>query len=203
MNLFNQLSLTPEQCSRELAFARMTAERVAALHHGEVLDLPGTGLLLTFGASHSDDRPFHVLCAAFALSKLLADAESFGRYRLGVHVLTLEADETLAVSSDPVKDAAVLSALARDNTIIASQAIVDLVPYRQRVVLETMNHPLLEELETIGGGAQIARALAAPHDDLITQQLLELKGESDAEGAVETSGHADRDGPSTARESTF
>ncbi len=199
VNLFNQLSLTPELCSRELAFARMTAERVAALHHGEVLDLPGTGLLLTFGGSHSDDRPFHVLCAAFALSRLLADADSFGRYRLGVHVLNLEAEEALSVTSDTVKDAAVLSALAKDNTIIASRAVVDQVPYQQRVVLEPMSHPLLEELETIGDGAALARALAPPHDDLITQQLLELKGETDADGVD----HADREGPSTARESTF
>ena len=201
MNLFNQLSLTPDQCSRELAFARMTAERVAALHHGEVLDLPGTGLLLTFDGGHSDDRPFHVLCAAFALCRLLAESESFGRYRLGVHVLTLEADDVLSVTSDPVKDAAVLSALAKDNTIIASRTLVDLVPYQQRVVLEPMNHPLLEELETIGDGAALARSLAPPHDDLITQQLLELKGETgDGIAAVD---HPDREGPSTARESTF
>ena len=201
VNLFNQLSLTPDQCARELGFARMTAERVAALHHGEVLDLPGTGLLLTFGDSHSDDRPFHVLCAAFALSRLLAGAESFGRYRLGVHALTLDPEEMLSVSSDPVKDAAILSALARDNTIVASNAIVDCVPYQQRVVLEPMNHPLLEELETLGGGAALAKALAPPHDDLITQQLLELKGEADdLEGYLT---HSERDGPSTASESTF
>ena len=199
VNLFNQLSLTPDQCARELSFARMTAERVAALHHGEVLDLPGTGLLLVFDGGHSDDRPFHVLCAAFALCQLLAEAESLGRYRLGVHMLTLEPDEDLSVSSDPVKDAAILSALAKDNTIIASAALVEQVPYRQRLVLEEMQHPLLEELETIGGGATLARALAPPHDDLISQQLLELKGE--AEEAPER--QSERSGPSTASESTF
>jgi len=203
VNLFNQLSLTPDQCTKELGFARMTAERVAALHHGEVFDLPGTGLLLAFGSTHSDDRPFHVLCAAFALCQLLAEADSLGRYRLGVHVLTLDPDEELSVSSDPVKDAAVLSALARDNTIIASRAIVDQVPYQQRVVLEPMNHPLLEELETIGDGATLARSLAAPHDDLITQQLLELKGASAGSVQFANRLHSERDGPSTASESTF
>ncbi len=197
VNLFNQLSLTPDQCAQELSLARMTAERVAALHHGEVLDLPGTGLLLTFGSSHSDDRPFHVLCAAFALCQLLADAESLGRYRLGVHALTLEPEETLTVSSDPVKDAAILSALAKDNTIIASTAVVEQVPYQQRLLLEDVRHPLLEELETIAGGAVLAKALAPPHDDLIAQQLLELKGEA-LDGA-----QSERSGPSTASESTF
>lgn len=201
VNLFNQLSLTPDKCAGELSFARMTAERVAALHHGEVLNLPGTGLLLAFDGGHSDDRPFHVLCAAFALCRLLADGESLGRYRLGVHMLTLEPDEDLSVSADPVKDAAILSALAKDNTIIASRALVDQVPYQQRLVLEDMRHPLLEELETIGGGAALAKALAPPHDDLITQQLLELKGEvDDGSGSPDQS---DRSGPSTASESTF
>lgn len=199
VNLFNQLSLTPDQCSGELSLARMTAERVAALHHGEVLNLPGTGLLLTFGGGHSDDRPFHVLCAAFALCRLLADADSLGRYRLGVHMLTLEANEELSVSSDPVKDAAILSALAKDNTIIASAALIEQVPYQQRLVIEEMQHPLLEELETIGGGATLAKALAPPHDDLIAQQLLELKGEEDGRAADQS----DRSGPSTASESTF
>lgn len=202
VNLFNQLSLTPDQCAAELAFTRMTAERVAALHHGEVLNLPGTGLLLIFKGSHSDDRPFHVLCAAFALRQLLADGrlradgESLGRYRLGVHTLTLAADEAFSIGADPVKDAAILSALAKDNTIIASTALVEQVPYRQRLILEDMGHPLLEELETIGGGAVLARALAPPHDDLIAQQLLELRGAADAP-------QSERSGPSTASESTF
>ncbi len=199
VNLFNQLSLTPEQCARELTFTRMTAARVAALHHGEVADLPGTGLLLTFGGSHSDDRPFHVLCAAFALSRLLAEGESLGRYRLGVHMLTLEPDDELSVNSDPVKDTAILSALAKDNTIVASATLVEQVPYQQRLVLETMQHPLLEELETIGGGATLAKALAPPHDDLIAQQLLELRGEAGSD----TDDQSDRSGPSTASESTF
>ena len=197
LNLFNQLSLTPDQCARELSFARLIAERVAALHHGEVLELPGTGLLLAFDGSHSDDRPFHVLCAAFALCQLLADAESLGRYRLGVHMLTLQPDEDLSVSSDPVKDAAILSALAKDNTIIASAALVEQVPYQQRLILEQTRHPLLEELETIGSGAVLAKALAPPHDDLIAQQLLELTGEATEEAQSE------RPGPSTASESTF
>ena len=34
VNLFNQLSLTPEQRSRELAFARMTAEERLEYHRG-------------------------------------------------------------------------------------------------------------------------------------------------------------------------
>ena len=85
------------------------------------------------------------------------------------------------------------------KAIIASAALVEQVPYLQRLVLEDLQHPLLEELETIGGGAILAKALAPPHDDLIAQQLLELKGEADGSEQDQS----DLSGPSTARESTF
>lgn len=200
VNLFNQLSLSAEHRLRELEFAKMTAERIAALYHGEVFDLPGTGLLLCFDSTQSDDRPFHVLCATFALRQLLADAASSGRYRISVHVLTLGPDEPLNLRDDAVKDAAVLSALARDNTIIASNAIIELVPYGQRLVTRPMNHPLLEELESIGGGAHLAEALAEPHDELVAEQLAELRGDPPD---LADEHHPDRPGPSTASESTF
>lgn len=200
VNLFNQLSLSPERCARELDLARMTTERIAALYHGEVADLPGTGLLVSFDTSHSDDRPFHVLCAAFALSQLLADPGSEGRYRLGVHTLMLGPDEALNPKSEEVKDTAVLSALAKDNTIIASNAIIERVPYAERVVTEPVVHPLLEDLESIGTGAHLARALMAPHDELVAQQLAELRGETDEAFDADQS---DRPRPSTASESTF
>jgi uncharacterized membrane protein affecting hemolysin expression len=67
VNLFNQLSLSSQQCKAELASARALAEAVARLYQGEVLGLPGTGLLITFGATGNDDRAFHVVCAACAL----------------------------------------------------------------------------------------------------------------------------------------
>ncbi|MGE0625003.1 MAG: hypothetical protein AB7I04_25295 [Pseudomonadales bacterium] len=189
VNLFNQLSLTREQSVRELSLARAIAQRVASLYSGTVQDLPGSGLLLGFGPGDSDERPFHVLCAAFILSRLLADAESFGRYRLGLHTLTLEPDDTLQAKLEPVRDAAVLSALARDNGIVVSEAFHAAVPYSQRLVSEPLNHPLLEDLDTTGGGARLARSLAEPHDQLVEELLAKLDDQAE--------------GLSTARESTF
>ncbi len=130
----------------------------------------------------------------------LQAGSTLGRYRLSVHMLTLAPDESLNLRDDAVKDAAVLSALARDNTIIASNAIIKLVPYAQRVVTDPVNHPLLEELESIGSGAHIAQALAEPHDELVAEQLVELRGDPDP---LHDDDHSDRRGPSTASESTF
>jgi len=189
VNLFNQLSLTREQASRELALTRRIAERVAALYEGTVGELPGSGLMLGFGPGDSDERPFHVLCAAFILSRQLAEAESLGRYRLGLHTLILEPDATLQANLEPVRDAAVLAALAKDNSIVVSEAFHAMLPYSERLVCDLLHHPLLEDLDTTGGGARLARSLAQPHDDLIEELLAEL---DDHPG-----------GFSTARESTF
>jgi uncharacterized membrane protein affecting hemolysin expression len=171
INLFNQLSLTPDQCRRELEFARATALPIADLYHAEVEPLPGTGLVLVLHPTDSDDRPFHVICAAYALSGLFERVDSWGRYRFGVHVRD---HETAAVDQTAVADAAVLSALAGDNAVVVSDALYERMPYPERVVCDSLVHPLIDELSTIGGRAHLVRRLADPHQDLVDQQVREL-----------------------------
>ena len=117
-----------------------------------------------------------------ALSRVFSDADSWGRYRLGVHVRQdgLEDDESLS-------DAAVLSALARDNAVVISQTLHQIIPFPERIVTDPLDHPLLEDLATIGGRAHLSVRRADPHQDLIEQLLEEFD-------------YPDR---STARESTF
>ncbi|MEM8766897.1 MAG: hypothetical protein AAGE43_05605 [Pseudomonadota bacterium] len=188
INLFNQLALAGETRQEALAVARSRAEQIASLYLGVVRDLPGTGLLLEFPANGSDDRPFHVLCAAFVTSRLLAACDSGGRYRLAVHTCLLEGEETLSLEDEIVKDSAVLSALAGDNRIALSGRFLATVPYAQRVEGTTMTHPLLDELDSCDG-AFLATALAEPHGALMEAQLADL-----------LDGYEDG---STARESTF
>ena len=190
VNLFNQLSLSPEQCARELSYARDVAIRVAALYGGEVEDLPGTGLKIAFAAPESDEGPFHALCAAFILSRLLAGGESFGRYRLSLHSLSLPAHQSPEPGIEAVRDAAVLSALARENGIVVSESFFTRLPYNERLISQALDHPLLDELGTIGGGARLAVELADPHRDLVEEQLMEIADQEEP-------------GRSTPRESTF
>jgi uncharacterized membrane protein affecting hemolysin expression len=175
VNLFNQLSLSSQQCKAELASARALAEAVARLYQGEVLDLPGTGLLITFGATGNDDRAFHVVCAACALSQLLAANDSPGRYRLSAHLILLDDGQAIDLRADEIAETAVLSALAKDNSIAISGVFFDQVPYSQRIQSERMNNPLLEELESTSGVAYLVRGLAPPHGDLVTQQVQDLQ----------------------------
>jgi uncharacterized membrane protein affecting hemolysin expression len=187
VNLFNQLTLSPDQRAAELAFARAAATRVAGRYRGQLTDLPGTGLLLWFGTDASDDRPFHVLCAAFALRQLLTGADTWGNYRLSVHCAA-PGTGAPQPGAEPIADAAVLSALARDHTLVVSAAFFDRIPYPQRFHSEPMRHPLLDELETIGRGARLASGLAQPHDQVVAEQVEELEAYSE---------------PASARESTF
>ena len=187
VNLFNQLSLPPEQCKQELAFAMELAEVLASSHQADVVELSGTGLLLSFDDTSSDDRPFHVVCAASVLSQLLREADSRGRYRISAHRILKSDAEPLDLGSDQVADAAILSALAKDNTLAVSAAFYAAVPYPQRLMGEAMNNPLLGELESIDGGAYLVIGLAAPHQELVMEQVRELS----------------YPGPSTASESTF
>ena len=146
VNLFNQLSLGPERRTAELSFARRLADIVAELYHGRVHDLPGTGLLLEFAPGTSDDRPFHVVCAAFVLSRLLREADSWGRYRIGVHRVLLDPAGQPDPVDDSVTDAAVLSALAREETLVLSAALLAEMRYPQRLTGEPMRHPLLRRV---------------------------------------------------------
>jgi hypothetical protein len=182
VNLFNQLSLAPEQSALELEFARDTVRAVADHYHASLEDLPGTGLLISLPDNGNDDRPFHAVCTAMALSRVFADADSWGRYRLGVHVRQDGIDD-----DDSLSDAAVLSALARDNSVVISQTLHRIIPFPERIVTDPLDHPLLEDLATIGGRAHLSVRLADPHQDLIEQLLEEFD-------------YPDR---STARESTF
>ena len=169
VNLFNQLSFSPEQAAEELALARNTAAAIATHYQADVADLPGTGLILSFPATDNDDRPFHAICAAFALSQLFAQAQTLGRYRFGVHV-----QEGTPETEEAVADAAVLSALARDNTLIISETVYRRLAYPERVICNPVAHPLLEELTTVGGNAFLAVRLGDPHQGLIDQLVSEL-----------------------------
>jgi hypothetical protein len=169
VNLFNQLSLSPEHGAEELSFARKVAAAIATHYQAEVADLPGTGLILSFPATDNDDRPFHAICAAFALTQMFEQAQTRGRYRLGVHV-----QEGTPESEEAIADAAVLSALARDNTLIISEPVYRQLPYPERIICDPVAHPLLEELTTVGGSAFLAVRLGDPHQDLVDQIVSEL-----------------------------
>ncbi|MDH3643760.1 MAG: hypothetical protein OES38_16770, partial [Gammaproteobacteria bacterium] len=91
VNLYNQISMTPDARRIELDHAFEVAERVAGPYLGEVQELPGTGLLVHFPTTTQNDRALQVVCATFVLAELLAQYETddVSSYRLGLHTVAL------------------------------------------------------------------------------------------------------------------
>jgi hypothetical protein len=174
LNLFNQLTLKPKIREQELAHARAMAEAVADLYGASVEALPGTGMLLRFDGSADPERPFQVICAAYLLASVLAAAESHGQYRLGLHTVTLPADERAPTDLAEVQDAALLSAVARPNTLAVSDALYSSVQHPERMQASPLNNPLLNQLESTDSPAWLVSGLAELQARQLQDQAREL-----------------------------
>jgi len=188
VNLFNQLTLKPEQRGMELEHATSVASSVADLYAGNVESLSGTGLLLSFDGSEDAERSFQFICAAMLLARLLNAPDSPGQYRLGMHMVTLPANHAAPTDLLEIRDAALLSALARPDTLAISAALYDQVPRPERLLAEPMHNPLLNQLESTEPAAWLVYGLSENHSTLIEAQARELGYSSE---------------PATPSESTF
>ena len=171
LNLFNQLSLTRERRDRELAHASFFADEIAGIYYARVCELSGTGLLLEFDDTADADRPFQVICAAFALAQLLHAAESWGTYRLGLHMIELPRSHSPAPDVAEVADTALLSALAKDSTLAVSAELYDRIGEFARFDSQPINNPLLTELESTPPAAWLINRLDPTHHSLIAEQV--------------------------------
>ena len=191
LNLFNQLSLTREQRDRELDHATGLATAVARLYHAEVSALPGTGLILDFASDNFDSgrmegHGMHVVCAAFVLAQLLHNADSYGHYRLGGHVLVLNDDEQLDLSDPAVADAALLSALAREHTLLISEVMYSTIAGVERLTVEPVTNRLLDELQSIGSGARLISELSPGQRQMVELQVRQLSYSDDSTASEST-----------------
>ena len=187
LNLFNQLTLSPRQRDLELQHATEIASEIAEIYQAEVRQLPGTGLLLTFGHQNDVDGPLHLINSAFVLSQLLCDQESWGHYRLGAHLIELTPETPLTLQEPQIRDTTLLSALARERTLVISATLKEAIARPERFDLEPLTNPLLFEMETTEPRAWLIRSLHGSQKDLVDQQVRELSYSRDA----------------TSRESTF
>ena len=186
VNLYNQLTLPADQREYELSLCLELAEAVADVYQGQVVTLPGIGVLLDLDHTDDPDRPFQILCAAFVLVRLLQEEAPFGRYRLGLHVLEQPAEETLALDHEAVADAALLSALARDATVAASASLVSLLDNTARLRSRPLVNPLLDELATSGPNCRLVTDLESPFSELVFRQSERLQAEREATSSPST-----------------
>ncbi len=186
VNLYNQLTLPADQREFELSLCLELAEAVADVYQGQVVTLPGIGVLLDLDHTDDPDRPFQILCAAFLLLRLLQEEAPFGRYRLGLHVLEQPAEETLALDHEAVADAALLSALARDGTVAASASLAVLLDNTARLRSRPLVNPLLDELATSGPNCRLVTDLESPFSELVFRQSEQLQAQREATSSPST-----------------
>ncbi len=187
VNLHNQLSLSPGEREFELSLCLECAEDVTSLYQGQVVQLPGVGVLIDFDHTQDPDRAFQVVCAAMVLARVLREESSFGVYRLGLHLITRPADESLSLDDPAVADAALLSALAKELNLATSGSCHAAFTRLERLDIQAITHPLLDQLTTCPHECYLVTDLAPNYRTLVLQQTETLTGQR----------------RSTARESTF
>lgn len=180
VNLYNQLSLKGVEREFELSLCTELAEAIALEYQGQVVSLPGLGALIDFDHTDEEDRAFRIVCAGFALSRLLRDEAPFGVYRLGLHLVTRPGDEPLPLDHPAVRDVALLSALARDNTLAISETMAAALEQPERLIAKPMANVLLEELATSGPGCQLVTDLETDEKTRVLQLVDTLKTQRDA-----------------------
>lgn len=180
INLYNQFTLKGVEREFELSLCTELAEAVAQAFSGQVVSLPGLGALIDFDDTDSPDRPFEIVSAGLTLARLLRDEAPFGVYRLGAHVVLQPGDAPLPVDHPAVADVTLLSALARDHTLVLSETLAGSVEGRERMVARTMSNLMLAELTTCGPGAELITELATDEQLALIQRVEALKTQRDA-----------------------
>jgi len=186
VNLYNQLSLQGAEREFELSLCTELAEAVALEYQGQVVSLPGLGALVDFDHTNEEDRAFDVVCAGFALARLLRDESPFGNYRLGLHVVSQAGDEPLPLDHPAVGDVSLLSALARDSTLAISESLFTAIGASDRLTTRPMANVLLEELVTSGTDCQIVTDLATTDKQRMLQLVDSLKTQRDSMASEST-----------------
>jgi hypothetical protein len=179
VNLYNQLSLPPTEREFELSMCTELADAVAAGYQGQVVALPGVGALLDFDDTSNPDRPFEVVRAAFLLARLLREETPFGTYRLGLHLTECPADRALPLDDPAVADAALLSALARDQSLAVSEPCIAALTGTERVTSHALVNPLLDELASSGPGCVLITALAPEIGASLAQEMEAVRSQRD------------------------
>lgn len=177
VNLHNQLSLSAAEREFELSLCVEMAEALASIYQGQVVSLPGVGVLIDFDHTQDPDRPFQLVCAGLVLARVLREESPFGSYRLGLHVVTRPGDELLSVDDPAVADAALLSALARELTLALSGPCFSALERTERLESHPSRHPLLDQLTTCDPECHLITNLDGTHQPLLLQQTARLTGQ--------------------------
>jgi hypothetical protein len=159
VNLFNLIALPSAERTAVIADVKRRSALVARPHAAAIIELPNTGILLTFADGVPDVDPeqcFKVICAALLLAEMLdelnearhAAARPELKFRFGIHIATRAADAPAETSADAIHDTLILSAVAPEGSIAASREAFERLPRPERFVAEDLGNPILKTLTT-------------------------------------------------------
>lgn len=159
VNLFNLIALPSTERAAVLADVKRRSALVARPHAARSVELPNTGILLTFTDVVPEADPeqcFKVICAALLLAEMLdelnearhAAARPELKFRFGIHVATHATDAPAEANADAIQDTLILSAVAPEGSIAVSREAFERLPRPERFVAEDLGNPILKTLMT-------------------------------------------------------
>ncbi len=169
VNLYNQLAYPSDQRRAILASTLEQANQVAHLYQGRAQAVTGTGVVLLF--DEFEDVAFKAVCASFLLLKLLQHEQPAAEYRLALHRL-----DTPQVSPEVTADVALLAALAREGTVLATPVFASSLQKTERLVSDAFTHPMLSDVDIVDDQATAITELSEKHSALIDQQASAVLG---------------------------
>jgi class 3 adenylate cyclase len=140
-NFSGRVSVSETMAYRHVSKILNGARAAIELHNGEIICMPGDGLLALF------ESAVDAVHCALAIQETLAASERFGgmRLRIGVHLGEVLFQDD-APFGEPINVAARLEALAEPGHILVSGAVVDAVSARVAATFEARGVPRLKNI---------------------------------------------------------
>ncbi|MBM4205300.1 MAG: hypothetical protein FJ194_14290 [Gammaproteobacteria bacterium] len=150
------------------------AQEVATLYHGTARTFSAGGLLLEFEGI--DDASFQAVCAARLLADVLDLSEPDAEYRFSLHRVMVSPKRE--VRAELLADAALFATLAPEESLIASHDFMTALEHPERFDVEAVDHPMLDDINTISGPAYCIRAFNGTQAALLERQVDTMLGYS-------------------------
>jgi hypothetical protein len=148
------------------------AKEVATLYHGQARTFSAGGLLLEFEGI--DDASFQAVCAARLLADVLDQSDPDVEYRFSLHRVLVSPQRD--VRAETLADAALFATLAPEDSLIASHDFMTALERPERFDVETVDHPMLDDINTINGPAFCIRAFNSTQAALLARQVDAMLG---------------------------
>ncbi len=190
-NLFNRLGLdsSAQKAAQQIALAR--AQQIAPLYGGTAQELDQAAVSMRFPDRGQDDAAFAALCAGMlwaeclqqptpqdsALDPSVDQAPPVCAYRFGGHQLQ-SVQHSPAQAAEAEQEAQLLSAVAGNGQLAISQVMFAQIERPERLELRTAEHPLHEDLNTVGDCLYQVQGLADHYSGLLTKQMQALAAQA-------------------------